>query len=340
MTISDLLRDEYECARAGVGDALGALRGRRILITGATGLIGGWLVDFLNYMNVAHGLGVDIFAVSRSAKKLAHRFGDATQNLHFIECDLAGGTPPDGTFDFVVHAASPACPAAYTAQPVDVIRANILGTMALLTAACTNDTRFLFVSSGEVYGHNKSDAPFVETDTGEIQFATVRACYPESKRTAETLCMAYAAQYGRHICIVRPNYVYGPRIAPENNRADAQFLRAVMSGHDIILNSDGAQRRTWCYVADAGTAILRTVLCGAHGAVYNIANPNATASVREFADCMAQCGGVAVQIAPNATAVVGADSVLNADRLILAGWTPVYDLQSGVARTVAIATEK
>ena len=130
--------------------------------------------------------------------------------------------------------------------------------------------------------------------------------------------MAYAAQYGRHICIVRPNYVYGPRIAPENNRADAQFLRAVMSGHDIILNSDGAQRRT----------------------VYNIANPNATASVREFADCMAQCGGVAVQIAPNATAVVGADSVLNADRLILAGWTPVYDLQSGVARTVAIATEK
>ena len=340
MTISDLLRDEYERARAGVGDALGALRGRRILITGATGLIGGWLVDFLNYMNVAHGLGVDIFAVSRSAKKLAYRFGDATQNLHFIECDLSGGNMHGGTFDFIVHAASPACPAAYTARPVDVIRANVLGTMEILTAACTNDTRFLFVSSGEVYGHNKTTAPFVETDTGEIQFAAVRACYSESKRMAESLCMAYAAQYGRHICIVRPNYVYGPRIAPENNRADAQFLRAVMSGHDIILNSDGAQRRTWCYVADAGTAILRTVLCGAHGAVYNIANPNATASVREFADCMAQCGGVAVQIAPNATAVVGADSVLNADRLILAGWTPVYDLQSGVARTVAIATEK
>lgn len=337
MMISDLLRDEYETARAGVGDALRALRGRRILITGATGLIGGWLVDFLAYMNAAHGLGVDVFAVSRSAEKLAHRFGGATEKLHFIECDLAGGKTPDGTFDFVVHAASPACPAAYTARPVDVIRANVLGTMVLLDAVCTNDTRFLFVSSGEVYGHNKSATPFVETDAGEIQFATVRACYPESKRVAETLCMAYAAQYGRHICIVRPNYVYGPRIAPENNRADAQFLRAVMSGHDIILNSDGAQRRTWCYVADAGVAILRAMLCGADGAIYNIANPNAVASVREFADCMAQCGGVAVQIAPNATAAAGADSVLSADRLIQAGWTPVYDLQSGVARTVAIA---
>ncbi|MDO5012165.1 MAG: NAD-dependent epimerase/dehydratase family protein [Pseudomonadota bacterium] len=337
MTISDLLRDEYETARAGVGDALGALHGRRILITGATGLIGGWLVDFLAYMNAAHGLGVDVFAVSRSAEKLAHRFGGATEKLHFIECDLAGGNIPDGTFDFVVHAASPACPAAYTARPVDVIRANVLGTMVILDAVCTNDTRFLFVSSGEVYGHNKSATPFIETDVGEIQFATVRACYPESKRTAETLCMAYAAQYGRHICIVRPNYVYGPRIAPENNRADAQFLRAVMSGHDIILNSDGAQRRTWCYVADAGVAILRAMLCGADGAIYNIANPNAVASVREFADCMAQCGGVAVQIAPNATAVVGADSVLSADRLIQAGWTPVYDFQSGVGRTIAIA---
>lgn len=337
MTISDLLRDEYETARAGVGDALGALRGRRILITGATGLIGGWLVDFLNYMNATHGLGVDVFAVSRSAEKLTRRFGCATEKLHFIECDLAGGNTPDGTFDFVVHAASPACPAAYIARPVDVIRANVLGTMVILDAVCTNDTRFLFVSSGEVYGHNKSAPPFVETDAGEIQFATVRACYPESKRMAESLCMTYAAQYGRHICIVRPNYVYGPRIAPENNRADAQFLRAVMSGHDIILNSDGAQRRTWCYVADAGVAILRAMLCGADGAIYNIANPNAVASVREFADCMAQCGGVAVQVAPNATAVVGADSVLSADRLIQAGWTPVYDLQSGVARTVAIA---
>lgn len=332
-----ILVGEFELIRNDIGGALDQMRGARVLITGATGLIGSYLTDFLLYMNYAHGWNMEISVVSRSSDKLRARFGAAC-DLNFIEMDLSRPRPMPQRFDYVIHAASPAHPAAYRAQPVDVIRANLFGTATLLDTAIGADGRLLFVSSSEIYGASCDGKAFVETDCGFTDCNSVRSCYPESKRAAEVLCLSHAAQYGTHINIARPCHVYGPTITDENTRADAQFLRRALRGADIELSSRGNQRRTWCYVADCVCAMLQILLCGENCAAYNIANATAVASIFEFAEILARIAGCRVRCTSDAPG--GTDSILDATKLMNIGWRPHYDLTRGLRHTFEIARLK
>lgn len=305
------------------------MAGGRILITGATGLIGGYVADFLLYMNDRWGLGADITVAATSVEKLQRRFGDVA--ARFVAVDFSQLVGRLGDFDFIIHTASPASPDAYKNNPVGVMRANILGTMAVLDGARETSAQVLFVSSGEVYGHNVDARPFVEGDLGVIDAKVARSCYPEAKRACETLCASYVAQYGVDARVVRLSHVYGPRINPDNNRADALFLRAVAQGKDIVLASDGAQRRSWCYVADAAAGILCVMLRGRSGDVYNVAGDVGT--LREYAQVLADAAGVRVTVNDSVRAV-NSDSVLSADKLRLLGWQPMYDLKRGVQNTL------
>lgn len=316
-------------------DIIAQMRGRLILITGACGLIGSYLTDFLSWMNATHGLNCQIWAHGSSRDKLCRRFGDGT-DLHFIEMDMACPTQFPHRFDYIIHLASPAHPAAYAQNPVGVMRANIIGTDALLAGALAHGGRFLFVSSGEIYGHNNG-AAFVETDMGTISTTTVRSCYPESKRAAETLCISHAAQYGTHVVIARPCYVYGPTITDSNTRADADFLRAAIDGRDIVLTGSGTQCRTWCYVADVAAAMLQILLRGKSGDVFNIASPHSVASICQYAEILANIAGVHVHIG-NAPAC--GDSILDGTRLMNLGWRPKYDLTRGLRHTFEIKKSK
>ena len=329
-------------ATAGLADH-GALNGRRILITGATGLIGSYLVDALVLLNEEFDAGMILYAAGRSEARVRARFANAADRayFHYVPYDAAQTVQLDLEVDAIIHAATNAHPLAYATDPVGIMKANLLGTMGLLEHLRSQRFgRFLMLSTGEVYGENP-DLPegFSEEDHGWVDPMTPRACYPESKRAAETLCTGYAAQYGVDALAARLCHVYGPTFTASNSRADAQFLRKALAGEDIVLKSAGSQVRSYCYVADAVRALMTILAVGEKGQAYNVANRRSVVSIREYAETLAQLAGVSVTFdLPPETERAGytriTRAVLNPAKLEALGWTPAYDLREGLAEAL------
>lgn len=309
---------------------------KRMLITGAGGLIGSTLVDYLMQWNRA-GKAIELYVLGRDSRALEDRFQEYINKpfFHVLEGDVSTAEL-DVSVDYIVHAASPAHPVAYSQMPVDVMKANILGTLNLLELAKTNEARLLFLSSGEIYGiSSDSDSAFRESDYGYIDITDPRSCYPEGKRAAETLCASYHAQYGVDTVVARLCHVYGPAITEKNSRADAQFLRKVLNHEDIMMKSPGTQVRSFCHVKDAARGLLYILARGVSGEAYNVANRNSVATVREFAETLATVGGVGIcNECPPAEEARGYSrvqrAVLDASKLEALDWTPQYDLFAGV----------
>lgn len=336
---TDIYNHSLDAAIAGVGDAL---NGARFLVTGATGLIGSFLVEALARLNETAGAGIEIHAAGRSAEGIRGRFGALADALffHYVPYDATKPVSLDFEPDFAIHAATSAHPLAYATDPVGIMRANLFGTMELLEALKERGHgRFLLLSTGETYGENP-DLPdgFSETDHGWIDPMLPRACYPESKRAAETLCASYAAQYGVDALVARLCHVYGPTFTSANSRADAQFIRKALAGEDIVMKSAGSQVRSFCYVADAVSALLTLLVKGGRGQAYNVANRNSVGSIRQYAETLADIAGVKVafDVPPEAekagyTKITRA--VLNPAKTEALGWRPQFDLREGLTAT-------
>ena len=129
-------------------------------------------------------------------------------------------------------------------------------------------------------GREVSLEAFDENYSGYIDQTSPRSCYPTSKRTTETLCASYYAQYGLHTVIVRPCHTYGPGITDSDSRANVQFFRNVLNGEDIVLKSAGSQMRSYSYIADCASVIITCLLNGDPGQAYNSANPDARITLK------------------------------------------------------------
>jgi len=266
------------------------LKNSSIMVTGATGLIGSYIVDVLLEFNQLSNANIVIYALGRSEQRLSSRFDNAkTRNLIYVEHDVNNEIRFNYDVDYIIHAASNAYPAAFNSDPVGTIMSNILGTQQLLAYSKYHKVkRFMFISSGEVYGQGDvSLDTFTEEYSGYINPIHARSCYPVSKRAAETLCVAYTKQYGVDTVIARPCHTYGPNATTNDNRANVQFVNNALQGEDIILNSDGRQLRSYCYIADVASAIFTILINGKSAEAYNIANPEAKVTIAEFASIVA-----------------------------------------------------
>ncbi len=314
------------------------LQNKSILVTGANGLIGSYLIDYLVYLlNQANNTNITIYAMSRSKTKLEQRFKE-TQNLVLVEQDLNEDLKFDSKIDYIIHTAGNAHPLAFSKYPVDTMKTNLLGTMNLLELAKKYNAKLLYLSTGEIYGNNIDKKPFKESDLGIVDTKLARSCYPESKRAAETLCIAYSSQYDVHVNIARLCYVYGATITDTNSRADAQFLRNAIDKQNIVMKSEGLQERTYCYVADCVSALLVILLSGKNGEFYNIANPNSIVSIKEYAQTLADIANVKLIFElPDDIEKKGyskpADSILDSTKLQNIGWKPFYDIKTGLKNT-------
>lgn len=314
------------------------LSGASIFVTGATGLIGGCLVEAL-MMNPKQDY--QVYASGRNEERARARFKDFADNpaFHFVKYDVMQPLQSDVRFDYIFHAASNASPNFFAQKPVEVIKSNVDGVAHLMEYGLNHGMkRFLYVSSGEVYGEGDGRV-FTENYSGYVDCAKPRSCYPSSKRAAETLCVSYAAEYGADVVIARPCHIYGPHFTEQDNRVYAQFIRNVLRGEDIVMKSTGEQFRSWCYVVDCVSALLHILLKGTNGEAYNIADAESNISIRELAETIATIGGKKVVIdVPDTDEKKGFNvvtkSVFATPQMESLGWRPKTHMQSGLIKTI------
>ena len=314
------------------------LSGANILVTGATGLIGGCLVETL-MMNPRKDY--QVYASGRNEDRARARFKDFAEEsaFHFVKYDVMQPLESDVRFGYIIHAASNASPNFFAQKPVEVIKSNIDGVANLMEYGLTHGMkRFLYVSSGEVYGEGDGRT-FTEDYSGYVDCAKPRSCYPSSKRAAETLCVSYSAEYGADVVIARLCHTYGPHFTEQDNRVYAQFIRNVLRGEDIVMKSTGEQFRSWCYVVDCVSALLHILLKGESGEAYNIADADSNISIRELAETIAAIGGRKVVIdLPDVDEKRGFNpvtkSVFSTDKLESLGWKPKNHISTGMKNTI------
>jgi len=267
-----------------------------ILITGACGFLGYYFLHF--FKQVAKDLGIkkiialDNFMLGKPAWLEAFN----NDPLFIVEqfnviSDAIEKVPFADNADFIIHMASIASPVFYRKYPIETLDANIWGLRMLLDFYKEKKVKgFLFFSSSEIYGNPDQDnIPTGEEYYGYVSATGPRACYDESKRFGETMCMLFAQQYGLPIGIARPFNNFGPGMRLEDKRVPADFALAIHEGRDIEILSNGSPTRTFCYVADAVSGYLKILLYGRYD-YFNIGMEKPEISIGEFADICVKAG--------------------------------------------------
>ncbi|MCR5798447.1 MAG: NAD-dependent epimerase/dehydratase family protein [Lachnospiraceae bacterium] len=307
------------------------LEGKSVLITGASGMIGSVMVDGLMCYSTRNNMNLHVFSLGRDRQKLEDRFKESPFGQpEYIEHDVKSDLSDlNEIFDYVIHAAGNSYPSAFYERPIDTIAGNVLGTLNMLEyVSDSKNTRMLYVSSGEVYSN--------------IDGASVRSCYPNSKKTAESLCAAYIEEKRCDIVIGRVCHTFGPTAVESDNRATAQFFGNACKKKNILMKSDGSQVRSYNYVMDTVSALLTIMVNGDRGIAYDICSDKNVISIADLAKTIAKESGVKVNFdlkeANDQNSPIK-EQILDPKELYGIGWKPDYSIEEGVSNTVKILEE-
>ena len=318
------------------------LKGKRFLITGATGLIGVCLIDALMKYN-QQGANITVYAVGRSKEKAASRLGEYYHDEHFqfIEQDVRQPLPSLLNVDYIIPLASNTHPLAYSQYPIETIEINVKGAEYALQKAAECGATVLYPSTVEVYGNARGMDVFTEDYTGQLNLSTARSCYTESKRVSEALCQSYIAERGTNVKIVRLSRILGPTMLMSDTKASSQFIIKALKGENIVLKSKGEQFFSYTYAADAVCAMLYVLLNGENGKAYNISNELCNVHLKDFAQACANKAGTKVVFdLPSKTELAGfsiaTQAILSNQRLKDIGFNPKYLFEEAISRTLEI----
>ena len=299
------------------------------VITGATGLIGGALVEYL-LKDGEHKLILPV----RNVQKAKQRFDQCAQ-ISYIEHDFSsdGQLNINEDVDYIVHAACPTASKYMVECPVETIDAIVNGTRTMLQIAKQRHVKgMVFLSSMEVYGMIDGECDSIdESVQGYVNPLTVRSCYPMAKRMAETICHSYAKEYAVPVVIARLAQTFGPGVdIIHDKRVMAQFAKCALECQDIVLNTEGRSKRMYLHVSDAVTAIMLLLMKGEKGEAYNVANKETYCSIMEMADFVKNqfCASIKVVVQKNGMGCYPPDTYLplSTDKMEQLGWKPQYGL--------------
>jgi dTDP-glucose 4,6-dehydratase len=301
----------------------------RILISGAAGFIASHMCDRL--LEDGHAIvAMDNFLTGRplNISHLSHH-----PRFEFVEQDVTKPFTTVGSFDAVMHMASPASPRDYLEFPIETLEVGSVGTRNLLEVALKDDALFLLTSTSECYG-DPLVHPQVETYWGNVNPVGPRSCYDESKRFAEAMTMAYHRKYNLRTRIARIFNTYGPRMKLKDGRVVPAFLDQALRGEPLTIFGDGSQTRSFCYVSDLVDGLYRLLLSDEVYPV-NLGNPREM-TIREFAEAilkkMKATSPISYEPLPEDDPKQRKPDITKARTLL--GWEPNVALEDGLKTTI------
>lgn len=276
-------------------DEFRILAGTNILLTGGAGFLGYYLVHSLDHWNSIsedESDKINVMVLDNFIRGVPEWLKDfETSNyIKLIKHDITDILPDEvmgQDFNFIIHAASIASPIYYRKNPIITMDANTNGLRSLLDY-CIDKKHIkgvLNFSTSEIYGDPSADnIPTCESYRGNVSCTGPRACYDESKRYGETLCVNFFNEYNIPVKSVRPFNNYGPGLKITDGRALPDFARKVIANEDIVMYSDGLPTRTFCYITDAISGYIKTLVKGRAGEAYNIGIDKPEISIMELAN--------------------------------------------------------
>lgn len=300
-TLNQLLENDldYICER--LEPEFGEMSGHRLLVTGGAGFLGYYLVQSVVHHNRRGAAPIELTVYDNYIRGIPAWLEalEGTPHLELVRHDIRDPLPdPMPDFDYIVHAAGIASPIYYRQHPIETMDANIGGLRQLLDYARRRGDAgrplrgFIFYSSSEIYGDpDPGWIPTPEHYRGNVSCTGPRACYDESKRYGETLCVNFAQQYGVKVCMVRPFNNYGPGLKISDRRVIPDFARDVLAGRDIVMLSDGSPMRTFCYSADSICGYYKALVRGRPGEPYNIGIDEPEISMKDLAERVVATAG-------------------------------------------------
>lgn len=319
-------------------EGIDALRGKKILITGATGMVGVMLIDSLMKLG-----DVKVIAVGRNREKAAERLGEYFDNSNFLfmEHDVCMPFPDGISADYIIPMASNTHPLAYSQFPIETMMINLKGAEHALNLAERTGATVVYTSTNEIYGNAVNNTAFDEDSNGKLNLNNARSCYNESKRSAEAMCQSYMAEQGVKVKIARLCRVFGPTMLMSDSKASSQFIKKAVEGDDIVLKSEGNQYFSYTYVADAVRGLLTVLLSGEYGIPYNVSSPKTDVHLRDFARMCAEYNNKSVVFdIPSQTEAKGysvaTQAILSSERIKNIGFIGKYEMKDAIRRTIGI----
>ncbi len=341
MTKFEILEEDFSTLKTSFDFSV--LKKSSVFVTGATGLLGSQILLFLDYLNRTENYSMTLIGLIRNEEKAKKVFSNSYKNISFVIGDVVKFPEISQHIDYIIHGASVTSSLDFVSKPVETIDIAINGTLNILRFAKAKDVKsMVYLSSMEVFGITDGKGKVKEADYGYIDILSTRSSYSESKRLCECLCHSFSKEFALPVKIARLTQTLGAGIDYNDTRVAAQFARAVIEGHDIVLKTTGATQRPIIYTSDAISAILTILLKGLDGQAYTAANEDTFYTIRETAEMIVSeiaknkiklvfdIKGVPQEYAPNLNLNLSLDTSL----LRSLGWSAKVGLKEAYERMI------
>ena len=312
---------------------LSSLAGKSILLTGATGLIGTYLIYSLVEFNKRNSNQVQIHVIVHNGYPAHLEFLTENDIVTTHKGDLSDfvfcNSLPD--CDYIIHAAGYGQPGKFMDKKIKTIRLNTMTTDVLLSKLKENG-RFLFISTSEIYS-GSDDIPYKESSCGATMPDHGRACYIEGKRCGEAICHAWE-DMGKKARIARVALSYGPGVRSSDKRSLYNFIQKGLNGR-IDLLDDGKAGRVYCYVADTVANLLNILLKGKE-TTYNVGG-DSNITIRQLAELIGDVLQVPVYVPEEDNSLKEAPQVVSLDMEKVKnefGKEKYISIEDGIRRTI------
>ncbi len=340
---SAIIEEDLRTIVANLGDDVHRFAGKTVLLSGGAGFLGRYFIGTFRRLNAAvlespvRVISVDNFITGTADTESAQ-----DPNIVQVWADVVHPLPVREDIHFIIHAAGIASPVYYMKYPLETIESAVSGVKNLLELARRNRSLegFLFFSSSEIYGDpDPRFVPTPETYHGHVSSVGPRACYDESKRLGETIATIYHQQYGIPAAIVRPFNVFGPGMGHNDRRVVPMFAYQALNRLPIPVHGEGSQTRTFCYITDAITGFVLTLLRGRPGEAYNVGSSASEISMRDLAALFSELvPGASFEIIEYPSTYPAGEPQRRCPDLSKArehlGYQPRVDLREGLARFI------